>query len=175
MKPESALGLVMVLVLAGLFFYVVEDVPPYGDPTAPALMLVKLNISVDAAGVEEELNRGETPAALVGALAARNFVAPSEVEMVAAGGWDAKIDKGEFYYEEDEKYYHLQKEGDRIEVYRYALVVRFLEKGYEETAVPNIVTAIIVDYRAYDTLGETTVIFTAGVSVILLLRRRGKL
>ncbi|MBN1455191.1 MAG: hypothetical protein JW945_02915 [Methanomicrobia archaeon] len=175
MKAESIIGLLMVILLTGLFFYIVEDVPPYGDPSSPALQLVRLDIRVDAAGVEEELNSGMIPAALVEALAARNFVAPSEIEEVTAGEWDAKIDKGEFYYEEDEKYYRFKKEGNQIEVYRYAPVVRYLEKGLEETDVPNIVTAVIVDYRAYDTLGETTVIFTAGISVILLLRRRGKL
>jgi multicomponent Na+:H+ antiporter subunit B len=34
-----------------------------------------------------------------------------------------------------------------------------------------VVTAVLASYRGYDTLGETTVIFTAGVGVILLLRR----
>jgi len=42
----------------------------------------------------------------------------------------------------------------------------------EETATPNMVTSVLADYRGYDTLGETTVIFTAGISCILLLRRR---
>ncbi|MGE0431686.1 MAG: hydrogen gas-evolving membrane-bound hydrogenase subunit E [Planctomycetota bacterium] len=37
---------------------------------------------------------------------------------------------------------------------------------------PNLVTPVIVSYRGYDTMFETTVIFTAGISVILLLRRR---
>jgi multicomponent Na+:H+ antiporter subunit B len=37
-----------------------------------------------------------------------------------------------------------------------------------------MVTYILADYRGYDTLGETTVIFTAGVAVMLLLRRREK-
>jgi multicomponent Na+:H+ antiporter subunit B len=36
--------------------------------------------------------------------------------------------------------------------------------------VPNIVTAVLAHYRGYDTLFETTVTFTAGVTVILLLR-----
>jgi multicomponent Na+:H+ antiporter subunit B len=40
----------------------------------------------------------------------------------------------------------------------------------EETATPNMVTSILADYRGYDTLGETTVIFTAGMACILLLR-----
>ena len=48
---------------------------------------------------------------------------------------------------------------------------RYIEKGLEETGVPNLVTAILASYRGYDTLGETLVIFTAGLSVILLLRR----
>jgi multicomponent Na+:H+ antiporter subunit B len=38
--------------------------------------------------------------------------------------------------------------------------------------VPNAVTSVLADYRGYDTLGETTVIFTAGIGVMLLLRGR---
>lgn len=48
---------------------------------------------------------------------------------------------------------------------------RYLEKTIEETATPNAVTSVLADYRGYDTLGETTVIFTAGVVCIVLLRR----
>jgi multicomponent Na+:H+ antiporter subunit B len=49
---------------------------------------------------------------------------------------------------------------------------RYIEKSLEETGVPNMVTAVLASYRGYDTLGETTVIFTAGASVGLLLRRK---
>ena len=42
----------------------------------------------------------------------------------------------------------------------------------QEIGVENIVTSVLGSYRGYDTLGETTVIFTAGVAVMLLLRRR---
>ncbi len=52
---------------------------------------------------------------------------------------------------------------------------RYVEDSLEETGTVNVVTAILADYRGYDTLGETTVIFTAGVAVLLLLRREGKL
>ena len=38
--------------------------------------------------------------------------------------------------------------------------------------VPNVVTAVLASYRGYDTLGETTVVFTAGVGVLVLLRDR---
>ncbi len=50
---------------------------------------------------------------------------------------------------------------------------RYIEKTVEETAVPNMVTSVLADYRGYDTLGETTVIFTAGIACILLIRRFG--
>jgi multicomponent Na+:H+ antiporter subunit B len=49
---------------------------------------------------------------------------------------------------------------------------RYLEKSIEETGVPNVVTAVLADYRGFDTLGEVTVIFTAGIGVMLLLRGR---
>jgi len=46
----------------------------------------------------------------------------------------------------------------------------FIEKTMEETSVPNIVTAVLADYRGFDTMFETTVIFSAGMAVFLLLR-----
>ncbi len=51
---------------------------------------------------------------------------------------------------------------------------RYIEKSVEETGVINMVTAVLASYRGYDTLGETTVIFTAGLCVIFLMRRRRK-
>lgn len=47
---------------------------------------------------------------------------------------------------------------------------RYIESGFEETAVPNMVTAVLADYRAFDTLGEVTVIFTGALAVLLILR-----
>lgn len=51
---------------------------------------------------------------------------------------------------------------------------RYLERSGEEIGIPNVVTSILASYRGYDTLGETAVIFTAGIAVIALLglRRR---
>jgi multicomponent Na+:H+ antiporter subunit B len=49
---------------------------------------------------------------------------------------------------------------------------RYLNDGPKETGIPNVVTAVLASYRGYDTLGETTVVFTAGIGVIALLRRR---
>lgn len=47
---------------------------------------------------------------------------------------------------------------------------RYIERAFEETTVPNMVTAVLADYRGYDTMFETIVIFTAGVICIFLLR-----
>jgi multicomponent Na+:H+ antiporter subunit B len=52
------------------------------------------------------------------------------------------------------------------------VAARYLAEGPRETGVPNVVTAVLASYRGYDTLGETVVVFTAGVGVIALLRRR---
>jgi len=46
----------------------------------------------------------------------------------------------------------------------------YIEKSYPETGSHNIVTAILASYRGYDTLGETTVVFTAAICLILLIR-----
>ena len=45
----------------------------------------------------------------------------------------------------------------------------YITNALAETGVPNIVTAVLASYRGFDTLGEVTVIFTAGVAVLLLL------
>jgi multicomponent Na+:H+ antiporter subunit B len=45
----------------------------------------------------------------------------------------------------------------------------YLEHSFEETRTPNVVTSVIMDYRAFDTLIETAVIFTAGIAASLLL------
>lgn len=47
----------------------------------------------------------------------------------------------------------------------------YLEKSFEETRTPNVVTSVLMDYRAFDTLIETVVIFTAGIACALLLRK----
>lgn len=48
---------------------------------------------------------------------------------------------------------------------------RYIMISPDEIGVPNLVTAVLASYRGYDTLGEATVVFTAGVSVIVLIGR----
>jgi len=45
----------------------------------------------------------------------------------------------------------------------------YIESSYKDTRTPNMVTAVLADYRGFDTLGEVVVIFTAGIAVIVLL------
>lgn len=52
------------------------------------------------------------------------------------------------------------------------VVPRYLNDVMREIGIPNVVTAVLASYRGYDTLGEVTVVFTAGVGIIALLRRR---
>ncbi len=51
---------------------------------------------------------------------------------------------------------------------------RYIEKGLEETGAVNIVTGMILDYRAFDTLGESHVLFTASAAVMLLMKKDKK-
>lgn len=45
---------------------------------------------------------------------------------------------------------------------------RYLDESMTETGIPNVVTSVLASYRAYDTLGEVTVVFAAGVGVLAL-------
>ena len=49
------------------------------------------------------------------------------------------------------------------------VVPRYLQMSIAETTVPNVVTSVLASYRGYDTLGETTVIFTAAIAVYGLM------
>jgi multicomponent Na+:H+ antiporter subunit B len=46
----------------------------------------------------------------------------------------------------------------------------YLRNPAKDTKSPNVVTGVIIDYRGFDTLGETTVLFTAIAAVLTVLR-----
>lgn len=50
------------------------------------------------------------------------------------------------------------------------VAARYIEEGLQETGAVNIVTGMILDYRAFDTLGESHVLFIATCTVLILLR-----
>ncbi len=62
--------------------------------------------------------------------------------------------------------------GDPLAPIHQHVAPRYIEESGREIAVPNIVTSVLASYRGYDTLGETTVIFTAACGVLALLGRR---
>ncbi|MFC2062266.1 hydrogen gas-evolving membrane-bound hydrogenase subunit E [Elusimicrobiota bacterium] len=49
--------------------------------------------------------------------------------------------------------------------------ITYLKEGLRQTGSPNIVTAVLLDYRAYDTLGEATVLFAAIMGIVVILRK----
>lgn len=61
--------------------------------------------------------------------------------------------------------------GDATAAMHAHVAPHYIANTQHDTTVPNIVTAVLASYRGYDTLGETTVIFTAGISVMALLWR----
>ncbi len=48
----------------------------------------------------------------------------------------------------------------------------YIQNAKKDDHTDNMVTVILADYRGFDTLGEETVIFTAGMICFLLLRKR---
>ena len=51
----------------------------------------------------------------------------------------------------------------------------YLKSAPEQLQTANAVTATVLDFRGYDTLGEATVIFTAIIGVLVLLRPKGRI
>jgi multisubunit Na+/H+ antiporter MnhB subunit len=47
-----------------------------------------------------------------------------------------------------------------------------IENSQQETGTSNVVSAVVFDYRGYDTLGEATVLFLTATAVIMLFRNR---
>lgn len=50
----------------------------------------------------------------------------------------------------------------------------YIEQGMAKTGATNLVASVILDFRAYDTLGEATVLFTAVIGVLAVMRRIGR-
>lgn len=50
----------------------------------------------------------------------------------------------------------------------------YIEGAAEKTGSANLVTGVVFDFRGYDTLGEATVLVTAVIGILTILRIRGK-
>lgn len=51
----------------------------------------------------------------------------------------------------------------------------YIEKGLQKTGATNLVASIILDFRGYDTLGEATILFTAVIGVLAVIRKVGRI
>lgn len=180
---KPAIGLISVILIGSLFVYAVEDLPPFDDPYSPANRWIKL-FTVEDNELSEDLSKGVLPDEIrsriyaIGYSEENNFPSLDEGKYLIKWneeqkGWDVYIQRGELYYPGFEKLYFIKSDDGTLKLYRYSIPVRWQEKCEEEMDTPNMVTAGLADYRGYDTLGETTVIFTAAVSVVMLLREEG--
>lgn len=55
---------------------------------------------------------------------------------------------------------------ERVSIY-------YIENAYDDSHTPNMVTAVLADYRGFDTFGEAVVVVSAALSCLLILLRRG--
>jgi len=148
-------NLFAVIVLAGIYSFMM------------ATLLVELD-AVDVAMTEASVGAGISTVLLLGALylskcdeckPARTVVIP----LITALSVGAAIVYGTL---------GLPAISDPNAPIHTHVVPRYLSESVEATGVRNVVTSVLASYRGYDTLGETTVIFTAGAGIVALLRRR---
>lgn len=69
-----------------------------------------------------------------------------------------------FYAESD-----LPPRGDPDAPASVYVAARYVERSLTDTRTPNVVTAVLGDYRGFDTFGEAVVVFTAALCVVLIL------
>ena len=63
----------------------------------------------------------------------------------------------------------LQSLGDAMAPVHQHVAPRYLAESGSALNIPNVVTTVLASYRGFDTLGETIVVFTAGLGVLILL------
>lgn len=51
----------------------------------------------------------------------------------------------------------------------------YAQNGIEEVGAANLVTAVVVTYRGFDTLGEVTILFLAATIIGMMLKRKKKI
>lgn len=150
-------NLLAVVVLAGVYSFLMGAV------------LVVLD-AVDVAMTEASVGAGISTVLLLSALALcrREEAKPTRrpwIPLAAAGLTGAMLVHGTL---------GLPEFSDPDAPIHRHVAPHYVKEAPVETGVPNIVTAVLASYRGYDTLGETFVVFTAGIGVIALLRRNGK-
>lgn len=125
--------------------------------------------AVDVAFTEAAVGAGFSTVLILGTLALTSTEArrkrPRLLPLVVVIGTGAVLIYGTF----DMPHY-----GEPNAVIHQGVLSGFVAMTEEEIGIPNIVTAVLASFRGYDTLGETTVIFTAGIGVLMLLASGGR-
>ena len=134
--------LIVVTVTGGALFYGTFDMPNYGDPHAHIHGWVAPEYIDD---VVPKVNPDQF-----------DRLDTNNDELLSSD----EIDENNQFFDQ---LIHLADENDDGKLSR--------EETISKVHVDNIVTSILASYRGYDTLGETVVIFTAGIGVLLLLRK----
>ena len=63
--------------------------------------------------------------------------------------------------------------GSDSSVMHNVVMDKYIDDAMTDTGAINIVSAIILDYRAFDTFVEASVIFTALICIMIVLKRSG--
>ncbi|MDP8234540.1 MAG: DUF4040 domain-containing protein [Candidatus Saelkia tenebricola] len=50
----------------------------------------------------------------------------------------------------------------------------YLKEGFDKTQATNLISSILLGFRAYDTLGEATILFTSVIAVLVVIRKKGR-
>ncbi|HIF51456.1 MAG TPA: DUF4040 domain-containing protein [Thiotrichaceae bacterium] len=138
-----------------------------------SLMCASLFVCLDAVDVaftEAAVGAGIATILFLGTLALTGFEEKTEVKVSIPGLIIVLITGGLLIYGLQD----IPLFGDANTPVQTYLAGKYIDDSATEIAVPNLVTSILASYRGYDTFGETTVIFTAGIGVLMLLGRGGK-
>ena len=132
-----------------------------------ALIFVSLD-AVDVAFTEAAVGAGISTVLYIGTLA---LVGSQEKERskFAPGAMVICLTVGAVLYYAT---YEMPPYGNPDNPVHTHVAPRYINDSPTEIGVPNMVTSVLASYRGYDTFGETTVIFAAGIGVLLILRQR---
>jgi multicomponent Na+:H+ antiporter subunit B len=175
MMSEASTSIVSVLLLSILFvmgvaiarlrnlFAIVMLSGIYSLVCAAWYILVD---AVDVGFTEAAVGAGMSTAVLLGAILLTSRNAKPERRLARLGPLAVCIAAGAMliYATSD-----LPAAGDAASPANTGVGLAYLQINWADTGVPNVVTSVLASYRGFDTLGETVVVFIAGLAVVLLL------
>jgi len=121
--------------------------------------------AADVALTEAAVGAGISTVLLLGALA----LAPQREQRVHKGGWLALVVVTLTTLVVIYATFEKPRLGDPEAPVHQHVAPWYLEQTPELIGIPNVVTAVLGSFRAYDTLGEVIVVLTAGIGVLFLL------